>query len=992
MARFNFRQGIARRQQDGLGNPNNLQPSNGGSWIDLIVSPDPTVFIIAHYDTDYMFTENTTIAKAWGPFTAGTDYWLYWDIDFRTGELSRGYTLEEPVFGNTPPSAPVPNDTHWFDTNEMVMKTPFGPFGNRWVERIRVFAAKYQGGATIIDYPLGTQVGVSGFNVHAGKVLYDPDGKPLQVFQRNRRGQFITTETPLHSQFSRIANFRVEAAIVQGEAVEPIAIHHAVAFNDFDELMLARNTDTLHPAIGLATEDMVTGEIRSYITKGFIRDEVNWDWSAFPVHTALFVGPTGNLLTEPEAGALTQQQVGYTVNANTIFVDVGQQILLEPPVGNEIVYHLNRDTGALIARQIQLNLDDLIDVNAWNPQDGDVIVWDDLQNTWVLKSGCCEGQGAQELNDLNDVIVMPDEGDHLVFRGSWWVSEPAQTGSLAYGLFVTDVTSPGGGIIGDYVYAPSTIPSNVVVTEATSDQAIVRVHFVVEGDGSYYSPTVTVDVGVGDHPGIMTEDSEDIRTFHGYADVTIADGLFAGRPVLLEASHGQTATVLIKRAADPAEIQSMIFDNIYPVVPADPPSGYAGGTQTKIKAGDDFYVVGTVDNSATLVELLNGGAVGAGTYTTSTAGSSLGAPDSGGPGLKNFTIRFTASSAIGMQQATARAQNSFGSYGSNYMTTNLVLMDQDAPSVSISGVDYPPGQMALKGSEIATVNNTVSDFDYVYYYENGAAGAISITNPITYETAKTVTRTGGNYLYDADNFAIQAFKTANGTSTTVTNDVNISNIAPTVDITGASTRLISSPGGEDYVITLTFSQQLLGPPTIQSSGDFDAGDRGGWSGAGDTWSFTLTIDDADTKGVYSWTVDNVNTLSNNTYNGVTINSGSTYEIGGFTIRNVTVGALEQVVDLGVDLTDPSKVNVRYAGTADLLTYRGSDLSQFQKGWSAVDGTQLIYTPGPEPFPNYSNYVFQDPTVTPTSWLFLTDAFFAGANTTGTLLLEIEETA
>ena len=103
MAKFDFRQGIARRQEDSSGNPNNLHQSNGGSYIDLIVSPDPTTFLIAHYDANYLVTENVTVTQAWGPFTSGTDYWLFWDVDFRTGELTRQFTTLEPYVGPTPP-------------------------------------------------------------------------------------------------------------------------------------------------------------------------------------------------------------------------------------------------------------------------------------------------------------------------------------------------------------------------------------------------------------------------------------------------------------------------------------------------------------------------------------------------------------------------------------------------------------------------------------------------------------------------------------------------------------------------------------------------------------------------------------------------------------------------------------------------------------------------------------------------------------------------
>jgi len=389
LARFNFEHGIARRQQDSGGNPNNLQPSNGGSYVDLIVSPDPTIFLISHYNENYMQSENAGIAKAWGPFVSGTDYWLFWDINFLDGELTRQFTTVEPIYGNTAPTSPD-IDQHWFDTSEKVMKVWSG---GTWVEKLRLFAAKYQGGATLIYYPLESQAGLNNKKINAGKILFDPDGKPLQKFQRNRKGQFITTETPLNSQFNRIANFRVEAAIVQGEAQEYVPIHHAVALSDFDELVLARSSNPSIPAIGIATEDMFPGEVRSYITKGFVTDEVNWNWSNYPAHTKLFVGANGELIPAPEALATTQQQIGYIVNRTTVFVEVGEQVLLEPPTGNEVGMLVDRDSGRRIGRKIPFTLDDLRDVEALNPQDGDVIVWDATQSKWVLDSDCCDGTG-----------------------------------------------------------------------------------------------------------------------------------------------------------------------------------------------------------------------------------------------------------------------------------------------------------------------------------------------------------------------------------------------------------------------------------------------------------------------------------------------------------------------------------------------------------------------------------------------------------------------
>lgn len=563
-----------------------------------------------------------------------------------------------------------------------------------------------------------------------------------------------------------------------------------------------------------------------------------------------------------------------------------------------------------------------------------------------------------------------------------------QIGGVATGagLFITDVTS-NGGIAGSKQYVSGTVPANKVLTEATSDTASVRVHFFAEGGASFYSPTIAVDTDPGPGvPGIITETSTDYRTYNGYADITVADGLEEGRLVTVTTDvGGGFTTVLIKRAPMPPVISAMTFGTTYPNDP------YTGSPQTTLKAGDLMTVTGTVQNSATQVDLISSfGAVGSGTFTTATAGGSLGANDSGGVGYKTFTIRFSVSNLSGLQSAKAEAKNSFGTYGPEFTTTNQVTLDQAAPVIGTFTVTYPGTQTALKDSEQATVSSTVTGYTAVVY-STDANNFISIPSPTTYAASKTVTRIGGNYVYDGNNYIITAYKSSNGTSSTANTDVNISNVAPTVAITGASTRLISSPTGQAYQITMTFNQRLKSAPSIVSSGDPTAGDRGTIamvSSNPTTWRFTLTVDDADVKGTYNWTVNNVTTLSENVYNGVTISSGGSYTLGGFTSRTVTVGALEQVVDIGTEITDPTKTTVRYAGTLQDLTYRGATLTQYFQGWSTVDGSALTYTVGTEPFQNYTNFVF-DAT---SKWLFITDADFAGANTTGTLQVTIVEVA
>lgn len=317
MAVFNFRQGIARCQTDGFNNNAFLQPSNGGNFVDFIATPEPTIFILSHDTADYMITEQVSISKAWGPFTSNTDHWLYWDVDFITGELTRGFTTVSPVLIGNKPSSPI-IDQHWFDSTSKTFKVWSG---TSWVEKLRCFAAKYQSRSTIVYYQNGSQVGINVPKVLAGHILFDPDGNPLQQFDRSRRGIFITSETPLHSQFNRLSNIRLEGTVHLVEAYENIPIFSVISYFEFDKAVFADAMDPDTAAVGIAIEDMNTGDIRPYTTKGYITNHDGWDWSNIKAGSPVFVGLNGSLSTTPVAGGYVQQ-VGVIVNRDTILLDI----------------------------------------------------------------------------------------------------------------------------------------------------------------------------------------------------------------------------------------------------------------------------------------------------------------------------------------------------------------------------------------------------------------------------------------------------------------------------------------------------------------------------------------------------------------------------------------------------------------------------------------------------------------------------------------------
>jgi len=315
--KLEFKQGLVRFQTDINDNPTFLQ--QGGSGISLIVSPDPTLITFSHKNSNYLFEENQTVPNAWpAPFDL-SDQWLYWDIDLISGERTFGITKIKPVIGINKPAGV--NDRHWFDTQAKEMKVFTG---RRYVTKLRVFAAFLDEGGILNPYSIGSQVSIEEPN-YAGTILFDEDNKPVKKFNRFGDGAFITTETPLSSQFSRLINFKLENALHDGKASEFIPKYHCVTFKELNKLNLAKFTNPTYPCIGVSSEDMHVGEARNFITNGYVKNEF-WTWTQQP-GTLLFVGPTGEITTEvPQSFSI--QTIGHIVSPQTIYIDIKQIIKL----------------------------------------------------------------------------------------------------------------------------------------------------------------------------------------------------------------------------------------------------------------------------------------------------------------------------------------------------------------------------------------------------------------------------------------------------------------------------------------------------------------------------------------------------------------------------------------------------------------------------------------------------------------------------------------
>ena len=515
------------------------------------------------------------------------------------------------------------------------------------------------------------------------------------------------------------------------------------------------------------------------------------------------------------------------------------------------------------------------------------------------------------------------------------------------GVFFTNISPTSTGIVGSKLYVAGTVPTNRVITDGTSDTSNVRVTIIAEGSGSFYSPTITITTSpvLPGTPVVvsLSEDSTDKRFFTGFVDLT---GVTTGDYVITATSStGAIAVTEIHRAGVGPAVSAVTI-------------GSLPGSQTEAKSGDVVPVSGITPNVSTYVEVIAGGAAGA------LSSMTLGADNSAAPGYKTFSGTFVVGSGSGAQSIQARARNVLGTYGVNVTSTNTITLNQTYPTIGARAITYPATQSALKGIESATVASTVTNADVVAYT---SSADLSVTSPNTYAVTKTVTRVSGGYVIGANNYTITATKTSNAAVTTASSAVSIADTAPTaaISIVGSPARLQSTAAGNDYTVRITPNQTLNAAPTlVASSGTW----QGSWVNNAGVWSRVLRITDTDPKGAQTFNTLQVTGLANVV--GSTITSGGAYTVGGFPTRTITFPAFARYAPIGTSVTDITKVTASYTG-ATTLTRQTSTADVFQ-------GFTIVNSAG-----NYS------PTGT---HLYISDAAFAGSNTTGTLQLDVTEAA
>lgn len=286
--------------------------------VDLIVTDTNTTVAFAAGSKDYLYTEQASVANAWGPLHLGIDQWLYWDLDNRTGYRTFGITTVEPLVASTMPSSPL-MDQHWYDTttNEMKVWT-----GNVWSKKIRTFACKLAQGRVPVSMSanspsfIGTQVGNTS-DTYAGHILYDATTNNAI---KNANGQFVTTEDKLSTKTISLSQVKVASIIVEGEAQQNMAAHTIVVFSEFGKIVHADQFVAEQPIqFGIIESSATVGQTVNVVTSGMVTSQA-FDFSALGVNALLYCSATGQLVSSPVVP--NQTPVAVVVDRKTIQLGV----------------------------------------------------------------------------------------------------------------------------------------------------------------------------------------------------------------------------------------------------------------------------------------------------------------------------------------------------------------------------------------------------------------------------------------------------------------------------------------------------------------------------------------------------------------------------------------------------------------------------------------------------------------------------------------------
>ena len=317
-----FTQGLVKGQVDPIAN-SKLFLQKSGAFVNIYTTTVPLTAAAQHGTKTYLITEQLAVNKAWGPLPSSITSWLYWDINLATGNVTRGITNIQPLYGTSLPEVANP-DQHFFD---LTTKTMFVFDGTVWVENIRVFAGYVTSpGAQLVLFNFESQVGLTG-DYKGGYILYGLTGKGI----KDDDGTFVNTASNYMIKggaFNYPLQFDYEPTYAIAAQPTP-----ALSFLHFDEegvVSLASHTAGKY-ATAFGLTPAVLGQELEVKFYGVIRSD-QLTFKQTEINNTLWLDEAGAYTFERPAG-LVAQLLGIVIDTNSFFLAPKLDMQLVGPMG-----------------------------------------------------------------------------------------------------------------------------------------------------------------------------------------------------------------------------------------------------------------------------------------------------------------------------------------------------------------------------------------------------------------------------------------------------------------------------------------------------------------------------------------------------------------------------------------------------------------------------------------------------------------------------------
>jgi hypothetical protein len=527
---------------------------------------------------------------------------------------------------------------------------------------------------------------------------------------------------------------------------------------------------------------------------------------------------------------------------------------------------------------------------------------------WVLIGGGT-GEGIPEA-PINDTKYVRENGE--------WVPLPeiqVSGDAVNGGVFPTNITGSGGSNIAINSYTVGGVIKSITIDGSNYTLSVMA----ITGHTDLKPAITVVFLGAEDeilptpaiHISNLSASANERTVFDGSVALNIPPEAFKIR---LTHPDGAWFTINIEREVAPI-IHTARFDGNYPNNPLGQP-------QTEVKAGDAFGFYIETDTPITEIQFDNYGAFNSQGFTVSEGVTHT---------LSAVTIANRGTSST-KQGAMIRVKKASGSTSEWFILdnttgvdkTDFIWLNNTYPSINFSGVNYPTtpfAQTALKNTESAVVNHTITNGDHYTYSSPNTQ--LSITNSTVYEPAKTVSRIGGDYNVSTNNFRVLVTKASNGAQSTGNTRVNIAHTTPIITVSLPNARLRS--GGNDgtstpsYAVNVTSNQQMYINPRI------DTASKGVLSTS--PGSQTLQIHDNLQKGsgelssFYGVNLAGIEVTEFTAGSNVTGGTSDKlyYVVGGFLSRSFVLPAFGTTVTINTAVDTLSKVRLGWSFKSNMDT-------------------------------------------------------------------------